>query len=262
MLTAAGQLGDAALRFLTELFYLVRMFCAVLVAAARPGNWRRTVRLVFANQLLFTGVEATSAVLLVGFFVGISIVLQSQLWFSMAGQSGLLGSFLVVTVIRELAPLLVNLLVISRSGSAMIGQLGLMRIRGEVQVLEVQGVDPFLYLLVPRVVAAVVSVLCLTVVFILSSLVTGYTCGSLVDMVQFAPTDFANIVIRALSMQDVLALLTKGVLPAAMAAIICCTGGLRVESSIAEISVALTQSLSRAVLMTFFLSATITLLIY
>src|SRR5581483_10702075 len=99
--------------------------------------------------------------------VGISVVVHFAYWVGEAGQSQLLGSLLMVVVARELGPVLINLVVIVRSGSAMTTGLGILKIDGEIRELEVRGGDPFLRYVMPRVLGTAVSTFCLTVVFIL-----------------------------------------------------------------------------------------------
>jgi len=63
----------------------------------------------------------------VAVFVGISVVVQLTFWVGEAGQSQLLGPLLVTVVARELGPVLINLVVIVRSGSAMTTELGVLK---------------------------------------------------------------------------------------------------------------------------------------
>ena len=76
----------------------------------------------------------------VAVFVGITVVVQLVFWVGEAGQSQMLGPLLVAVVARELGPVLINLVVIVRSGSAMATELGVMKISGEVRALEAQGI--------------------------------------------------------------------------------------------------------------------------
>ena len=130
-------------------------------------------------------------------FVGISVVVQLTFWTGEAGQSQMLGPLLVTVVARELGPVLINLIVIVRSGSAMTTELGILKINGEVRALEARGGDPFLQLVVPRVLGTVVSTFCLTVVFILVAFASGYVFAAWTgignrDLLLFADTVYAR----------------------------------------------------------------------
>ena len=132
------------------------------------------MRKAFARQVLAIGVEPIGFVCAVAVFVGISVVVQLTFWVGEAGQSQLLGPLLVAVVARELGPVLINLVVIVRSGSAMTTELGVLKINGDVRALEAQGGDPFLHLVMPRVLGMAVSTFCLTIVFILVAFASGF----------------------------------------------------------------------------------------
>jgi len=68
---------------------------------------------------------------MIAVLAGVSVVTQTQLWLKNLGQSGMLGSILVTVIVREIAPLLVNFVVIGRSGTAIATEMASMRVRGE-----------------------------------------------------------------------------------------------------------------------------------
>ncbi len=86
--------------------------------------------------MLFTGVGAVRFVVFVALLADVSVVVESYLWLTKAGLSWQIGSLLVVFVARELGPVLVNIIVIVRSGSATASELAVMQVSGEVRALE------------------------------------------------------------------------------------------------------------------------------
>ena len=162
---------DNAARDAAQIFAVV---ATVLMAMVRPDTWRRTVRLALARQIFQCGVEAVGFTSVMAAIVGVLVVVQVQLWLVRVGQTALLGPVLVTVVIRELGPLLANLVVLARSGTAMAAELGNMRIAGEVRVLDSQGLDPLLFLVLPRALGFTISVFCLAIIFILFALASGY----------------------------------------------------------------------------------------
>ena len=94
------------------------------------------------RQVVAIGVESVGLVCGVAVFVGITVVVQLAFWVAEAGQSQMLGPLLVAVVARELSPVLIDIVVIVRSGSAMAAELGIMKIGGRVHVLEAQGISP------------------------------------------------------------------------------------------------------------------------
>src|SRR5690606_37666853 len=95
--------------------------------------------------------------LLLGTLVGAVVVGQTISWLQLAGQSDLIGRFLMLGVVRYTLPFLVNLILIGRSGMEIVSMLGTMKSTGQVRVLASQGIDPFLLLVVPRVLALPVA---------------------------------------------------------------------------------------------------------
>lgn len=127
-----------------EVQYLAAVLATTVFLSAQPRRWQRTVRGAFAQQVLLSGVESIRFVLIVAVLVGISVVVQLDVWTGKLGQSQKLGPLLVVVVARELGPLFANFVLIVRGGSAIVTELGLMRAGGEVRVLEAQGIEPLL----------------------------------------------------------------------------------------------------------------------
>jgi phospholipid/cholesterol/gamma-HCH transport system permease protein len=222
----------------------------------------RTVRKAFALQILSIGVEPVWFVGALAVFVGISVVVHFSFWVGEAGQSQLLGPLLVVVVARELGPVLINLVVIVRSGSAMTTELGVLKINGTVRALEAQGSDPFLQLVMPRVLGTAVSTFCLTIVFILAAFASGYLFAAWMGKGSGDLLLFADNVSSAIQPKDVFNILAKSILPALFASASCCIGGLGVRESVTEIPQATQRALTRSVAGLFVISAVVSLLTY
>jgi len=241
---------------------IVATVWSVAVTACSPRYWPRTTRNVFARQILFTAVEASKFIALIAFMVGLSVVVQFQYWLTKLGQSQLLGPVLVMVIIRELGPLLVNFIIIGRSGTAMAIELGNMKLSGEVRALDAQGLDPFTYLVLPRVVGAAVSVFCLTIIFIVVSFMSGYVSGLLMGATSGHPSLFINSIFEAVQQADVLNVLIKTLVSGAMTGVICCTEGLSVNTAWTEVPQAATRAVVRSTAALFIISAIVSLVTY
>ena len=261
-LRAMGRLGGRVWAQWDELRHAAAVIGTVLFFCVQPRHWVRTVRKAFALQVLSIGVEPLWFVGAVAVFVGISVVVQLTFWVGEAGQSQLLGPLLVTVVARELGPVLINLVVIVRSGSAMTTELGVLKINGEVRALEVQGTDPFLHLVIPRVLGTAVSTFCLTIVFILVAFASGYLFAAWTGKGSRDLLLFADTVSRAIQPKDIFNILAKSILPALFASASCCIGGLGVGGSVTEIPQATQRALTRSVAGLFVISAAVSLLTY
>lgn len=254
--------GRWAIEQVRSVAYLAGIVAGVAFAALQPRNWPRTVRNVLARQLLFTGVEAIRFMAMIAFLVGLSIVVQTQLLLTRLGQSEMLGPILVAVIIRELGPLLTNFVVIGRSGSAISTELGNMKVHGEIKLLDAMGMDPFTYLVLPRVLGVMLSVFCLTIVFIVVSMASGFLAGVLMGGHTGSPSLFLDSVMRAVTPADVFNLLAKTIIPGMLTGAICCAEGMSVQGAVTEVPQATTRSLVRSVGALFLVSAIVSLLTY
>lgn len=261
-LRVMGRLGAEVWAQGDELRHTAAVIGTVLGVCIRPQQWGRTVRKAFARQILAIGVEPLGFVGAVAVLVGISVVVQLTFWVGEAGQSRLLGPLLVTVVARELGPVLINLVVIVRSGSAMTTELGVLKINGDVRALEAQGSDPFLHFVMPRVLGMAVSTFCLTMVFILVAFASGFLFAVWAGKGSRDLLLFADTVSSAVQPKDVFNILAKSLLPALFASASCCIGGLGVGGPDTEIPPATQRALTRSVAGLFVISAAVSLLTY
>ena len=259
---AIGRLGEKIWAQWDELRHAAAVIGTVLCVCVRPQSWVHSVRNMFARQVLAIGVEPLGFICGVAVFVGISVVAQLTFWVGEAGQSQLLGQLLVAVVACELGPVLTNIVVIVRSSSAMAIELAVLKISGEVRALEAQGSDPFLYLVMPRVLGMAVSTFCLTIVFILVAFASGYLFAAWVGKGSHDMLLFADTVSSAVRPNDVFSILAKSILPALFASASCCIAGLGVGGSVTEILRAMQRAVTRSVAGLFVISAVVSLLTY
>ncbi|TAL01347.1 MAG: ABC transporter permease [Verrucomicrobia bacterium] len=245
-----------------ELRHAAAVIGTVFWTGVRPRYWVRAVRTALARQVMSIGVEPLWFVGAVAIFVGISVVVQLTFWTGEAGQSQLLGPLLVAVVARELGPVLINLIVIVRSGSAMTTELGVLKINGEVCAQEAQGCDPFLHLAMPRVLGMAVSTFCLTIIFIFVAFASGFLFSSWTGKGSRDLFLFADAISSAVHPNDIFSILAKSIVPALFASASCCIGGLGVGKSDAEIPQATQRALTRSVAGLFVISAVVSLLTY
>jgi len=262
LMRVMGGLGEMVWAQWDELRHAAAVIGTVLYVCVRPRYWGREVRRAFMRQVVVIGVEPVGLVCAMAVFVGTTVVVQLAFWVAEAGQSQMLGSLLVAIVARELSPVLIGIVVIVRSGSAMATELGIMKVSGQVHVLEAQGVSPFLYLVMPRVLAAALSTFCLTIVFILVALASGFLFGAMAGNGSRDLLLFADTVSHAVRPKDVLAILSKSMLPALFAGASCCIGGLDVGGSLTEVPQAAQRALVRSLVGLFVISAVVSFLTY
>lgn len=129
------------------------------------------------KQMEFIGVRSVTVVLLTGVFTGMVGALQTHYGFSLFGAESLVGSTTALGLLRELGPVLASLMVTARAGSAMTAEIGSMRVTEQIDALTVMGVNPFQYLVNPRIIAAIIMMPMLTLIFDSIGIVGSYLVG-------------------------------------------------------------------------------------
>ena len=244
---------------LSTIRFMTAVIGSVLVLAFRPSTWSSMVREVLARQIYFTGVGALPIICVGGLMVGISVIAQAGVWLARFDQSAWFGPLVANVVIQNLGPLLVNVFIIGRSGTAITTELANMAVHHEIEVIDSQGVDPFIYLVLPRVLGVAISVLCLTIAFATVALLGGYLFGVALQVPALAGAQFAHGVFLSLGPGDMLLFLVKTVVPALATGAICCVYGLRVEPVLTAVPQAGTRAAVVSVWAMFLLSGFISL---
>ncbi len=261
-MNAAARIGRYTLDKWEELRYLAAVLWGVLATAVRRSSWKRTVRGELIRQIFASGVGASRFITLIAFALGVSVVAQALVWTQKIGQTGLLGPLLVTVLIREAIPVLTNLLVIARNGTALATELGTMKVSGEVRMLDAQGLDPFIYLVVPRVIGIVTAVCCLSVLFLVGAFASGYLFSLLLSPDIEDAASFFHSILVSVSWLDLVNFAAKSLFPALLTGVICCTEGLGVGASASEVPTATRRALARSARTLFLISALISFLTY
>jgi phospholipid/cholesterol/gamma-HCH transport system permease protein len=234
---------------------------AVLVQACRPVTWRRTVRAELVRNCVQVALYGLPSIVITGLLVGLAMVNQVLYWLRLAGQEGLIGQFLVLGLVRGIAPVLVGMIVIGRSGSTMMVELGAMRASGQVHLLDAQGIDPFLYLVIPRVLATAISMFCLSIVFLVVALTTGLVAANALGLTSLTLLDFFEAVLTAMGPREHVLLLLKTLVSGFAIGLISCTTGLAIGRAVPEVSALLPGGFVRAVVAVLLIAGAFTILL-
>src|SRR3954469_21688844 len=227
-----GAVGRGAIRRVLDADELLHTFSDAVASVWTPGAAaRETVRRVITTQILYTGVQALSLVSVIAFLLGASIIIQTNLLGSADGE--LLGKVLVAVVLRELAPLVTAIVIAGRSGTAMATELGNMKVNSEVFALSSLGIDPPRFIVLPRLVASIVSVLVLMIYFSVVAIFGAFVVAQLTATASWG--SLYSGVSRGVMPFDLGLFLLKGVGLGAIVGWLCCHYGLQVKSSPTEV---------------------------
>lgn len=129
-------------------------------------------------QMEEVGVKSLPIVLLVSFVIGIILVLQTAYQLAKFGAVTYAASLAGVAMTREMGPLLTAIVVAGRVSAAFTAELGTMMVTEEILALEVMAIAPIAYLVVPRLLAMLIMLPCLTVVADVTGMIGGYVVGT------------------------------------------------------------------------------------
>jgi len=172
------------------------------------------------------GVNALPVIGLIGFLMGLIMAFQAAIPMRQFGAEIYVADLVGLSMIRELGPLMTAVVLAGRSGSAFAAELGTMKFNEEIDALITMGLDPIRFLVVTRVLAAVIMTPLLT----LFADLIGVMGGSIVllSMGYSLPTYF-NQIVSAVSYVDMLGGLFKSIVFGLMVAGIACLRGLQTE---------------------------------
>ncbi len=252
-----GRFGEGVVRRASTTLQFVGDLSATLVRGLTPGNWRRTMREEFGLFLHRVGIRAIPAVVVSALLVGIGLVLQIIYWLDVAGQEGRVGDFLVLVLIREIAPIVTALIVIGRSGSVMLDEVGHLTVNGQIRMLESHGIDPTDYIAIPRVFATALSLFMLTMFFMYTALWSGYLAASIAGLTSISLLEFVDEVLSGMTLGDHVLLLVKPTITGFVIGYIAVWLGLRVEPTALAVRRALPQGFVYSLVATFVVGAAV-----
>lgn len=153
--------------FLGKMFlFLMEIFYCLLIPPFRFKNLLRQIR--------FFGNKSMIVVVFTGAFSGMVLALQGFYALNKFGAEALLGPVVALSLIRELGPVLCALMVTGRAGSAITAEIGIMKITEQLDALAVMAVNPMKYVVVPNILAGVITFPLLTAIFDVIGIYGGY----------------------------------------------------------------------------------------
>jgi phospholipid/cholesterol/gamma-HCH transport system permease protein len=170
------------------------------------------------------------------------MVLSFQGFYSLTqfGSAALLGPLVALSLIRELGPVLSALMVTGRAGSAMTAEIGIMRITEQIDAIELMGLNPFRYLVVPKFLAAVLALPLLSAIFDVVGIFGGYLIG--VKLLGIGVGTYFGEITAYVDMEDILGGIYKSLSFGALIAWVCCYKGYYAGFGAEGVSKATTQA--------------------
>jgi phospholipid/cholesterol/gamma-HCH transport system permease protein len=174
MLSFVATIGAATLTFLAATGRLAMFATAAVARAARLPLYGRA----FLRQMLDIGYFSLPVVGLTAIFTGMVLALQSYTGFSRFSAESAVATVVVLSMTRELGPVIAGLMVAGRVGAAMAAEIGTMRVTDQIDALETLSTDPLRYLVLPRLVAGVVTLPFLVLIADIIGVFGGFLVGT------------------------------------------------------------------------------------
>jgi len=220
----------------------------------------RVVLEVTRIQIRFTALDALPLCVVMALLLGAITLLQVFGQLSGYGVESYLSQLLAQLVIRELGPLMVGILVIIRSGTAMATEMASRKLSGELDALCASGIDPVQYLLLPRVLGGVVSMFSLVILFDAVALLGGFLVAWL--RLPLSLPFFLGALGQAIGHRELAATFTKCLVSGGAIPLLCTAYGLRVKRSPTELPQAVTKACVASLLVLLLTGALLSVLIY
>ncbi len=243
----AGFIGSRTLGLLDQVGAVYGLLIDTLRWLYR-GLTRRRVRLgvpAIMSQIVRVGVRSIFIVSLVSGCVGLILVLQMAPPLDQFGRKDLVANILGVAILRELGPLIAAIVLTGFAGAAIAAELGTMVVGEEIEALQAQALNPVRFLVIPRFLAAVISMTCLAVI----ANIVAITCGLMIALLvlNIPVATFMDNLLQQAKMVDFLTGVAKSVVFGSLIGLIACSNGLRVTGGAAGVGRATTNTVVQSV---------------
>lgn len=215
----------------------------------RPSRWRMTA---WVNQVHQTGLDAVPIVALLTFLVGAVVAFLGATVLGEFGAEIYTVNLVAYSFLREFGVILASILLAGRTASAFTAQIGSMKANEELDALRTLGLNPIELLVIPRVLALLITLPLLTFVAVMS----GFAGGAMVSLVALdIPLGQFLGIIADVPLKHYLVGLVKAPVFAFVVAVIGCMEGFKVSGSAASVGQHTTSSVVQSIFMVILLDA-------
>lgn len=232
------------IRFLGSVFLSIFEYLGSLLTLAlesvyslckTPIRWRLALR-----QILEVGYRSQLVVIVTGAFTGAVFGAQTYFQFHRISMDTAVGAVVAVSMFRELGPVLTGLMVAGRVGASMSAEIGTMKVTEQIDALRALGVHPVDYLVVPRLIAMMISMPLLVAECVGVGILAGQFV--VVELLGVPQVYYVDYMTKFTGSRDVKMALTKGFFFGVMIVFIACREGLQAREGAVGVGRATTES--------------------
>ncbi len=245
-----GRIGKQAIKsfdYVTDLTCFITNTLAFWQPHRNVTN--RAVYHMLLLQLLFTGVDAMAMITLLAILVGMGVT--SQLIYIMQATAGAgdIIAILARLVLSEMGPLITGFILVGRSCSAIVVDLGNTKVGGEIEPLEYSGINLLDYLVVPRVLAMMISQVTLALYFTAVMIIFGVFFSAF--LYDFSAQKSLTELLGAITVSGVLRFVVKNLFFGLIIGMIACYHGLMVKNLPTQVPEQMQSAVIRCLLFLF-----------
>ncbi len=252
ILTLLEKVGHFTLLNLAKLGEIVIFMGNAVSHCFSPPFYPRLI----LRQFLQIGFYSLPVVGLTAIFSGAVLALQSYSGFSRFNAESTIATVVVLSITRELGPVLAGLMVAGRVGASMAAEIGTMKVTEQLDALRTLSTNPFKYLVAPRVIAGVLMLPLLVLIADIIGVMGGYLVS--VHALGFSPGPYIANTIKFLETIDVVSGLTKSAFFGFVIAIMGCYFGYNSKGGAEGVGVATTNAVVAASIVILLLNYIIT----
>ncbi len=198
-----AAIGRATLGFLGTTGRLVLFAISGVSHCIRPPFYPRLI----GRQMVDIGYYSLPVVGLTGMFAGMVLALQTYTGFARFSAEGAVATVVVISMTRELGPVLAGLMVAGRIGASIAAEIGTMRVTEQIDALSTLSTNPYKYLITPRLIAGLLMLPVLVLIADIIGVFGGYLVGTY--KLGFNPANYLQRSWEFLEVVDVVSGLVK-----------------------------------------------------
>jgi len=261
MKNPVANIGRFVIEFVTLVVRVLNLFIQTIYwIITGPFKRKFAKRESIFSQMTFVGAKSILIVFFVSFFTGIVIAMQSAYQLSRLGATVYVAALVSVSIARELGPVLTALVIAGRVGAAITAELGTMKVTEQVEALETLALNPIRFLVVPRFLALLLMLPCLTIFSDICGIFGGYLVG--VYNLNINPHLYWSTTFKFLEAKDVLTGLYKSVVFGIIVALIGCYHGLNTKGGAEGVGKSTTISVVTSFILIILADCVMTLIFY
>ena len=242
-----GLIGNFFYSVMDSLGYKLVFFFSCIKSCVTPKFYPQ----LLLNQIFKIGFNSLPVVGLTALFTGMVLALQSYTGFSRFSAESAIPNVVVLSITRELSPVLAGLMVAGRSGAAIAAEIGTMKVTEQIDALKTLSTNPYNYLIAPRLVASVLSLPFLVFMGDIIGVFGGYSIC--VHVLNFNPNVYLVNTFNFLQFMDVFSGLVKASVFGLIISFMGCYHGFHASGGAQGVGLATTYSVvSSSILILFF----------